>query len=218
MFPGWASIRRVLSLRPRREEASARRALGIAGDRPVAVYAAEFSKRKNHIELLRGLSIVAKDRPDILLVLCGEGKLRPEIERETVQLGLTENVLFAGWRGNMEEIYAAADLSVTSSISEGLPFNVLESQLCGIPVIASAIRGHTDLIEDGATGWLYPAGDPVRLASVIRDVLLRGDLGRAQAEAAMQTVRKYTLDQAYKANTDIYKKYMGKAGAENGGK
>jgi glycosyltransferase EpsD len=185
-----------------------RKKLSIPESAPVIVYAAEFSKRKNHMELIRAFESVIKARPDAILLLCGTGMLQTAVEQEVGRLGLTRSVRFAGWCGQMEKIYQAADLSVTSSLSEGLPFNVAESQLCGIPVIASSIRGHTDMIADGVTGWLYPSGSPEALAEKMKAVLLSRDMGRTQGIAAAGAAERFILKHAYEANTEVYRQYM----------
>lgn len=63
--------------------------------------------------------------------------------------------------------YRMANVSVSSSRCEGLPFNVIEAMYMGLPVVASCIKGHTDLITDGETGLLYPYGDANKCAECI---------------------------------------------------
>ena len=108
----------------------------------------------------------------------------------------------------MERIYRACDLAVSSSISEGLPFNIVEAQLCLLPVVASDIRGHTDLIENGENGWRYPPGDSGALARAVINVISRPDHGKKQGEAAGISAMKYSLAPAYTANTAVYKRMM----------
>lgn len=170
----------------------------------VLVYAAEFSKRKNHIELIRAMKTVVSEHPEALLLLCGSGALQDYIETEAQRLGLSENIRFLGWQGRMEEIYKACDLAVSSSISEGMPFNIIEAQLCALPVVASKIRGHTDLIEHGVNGRLYPPGDPEGFARMIIDAINSPDRANAQGQAARKSAMGYTLPIAFEENTRAY--------------
>lgn len=190
------------------DRGESRQRLSIPDDAFVAVYAAEFSKRKNHIELIKAIPQIAAAVPRFLLLLCGTGDLQSRIEAEVQRLGISPNVRFMGWCGNIEEVYKAADMSISTSISEGLPFNVMEAQLSGLPVVASNIRGHTDLIVHGVTGWLYPPGDHEALASAVLNVIRSKDSGQKQGLAAALETRRFGLDHAYPANIEIYKSFM----------
>jgi glycosyltransferase EpsD len=195
----------------RSERLESRRKLSIADETFVAVYAAEFSKRKNQIELVRAMPDIVAGAPDFLLLLCGTGNMRPAVEEEVRKLSLSSYVRFPGWCPNIEEIYRAADMSISSSISEGLPFNIMEAQLSGLPVVASDIRGHTDLITHGETGWLYEPGNSGKLASAVLEVINSPDRGRKQGLAAAEHARRFGLDRAYPENTAIYKRFLEEA-------
>jgi glycosyltransferase EpsD len=139
--------------------------------------------------------------------------LQDYIEGELRKLGLSGNVRFMGWRDDMDAIYRAADMSVSTAISEGLPFNIIEAQLCGLPVAASRIRGHTDLIRQRVTGWLYPLGEPGALADAVLEIYRSGDRGRTQGAAAAAEAARYSFDEAFRENTGIYGLFMtGEAG------
>ena len=172
----------------------ARAARGIPADAFVLLYAAEFSRRKSQAVLLRAL---AKLPERVMLVLAGDGATRSECEALASELGLRARVLFAGHQTDMLLWYAAADVSVTASRSEGLPFNVMESMYMGLPVVASAVKGHTDLIEDGVTGLLYPYGDSEACAVQIARLLESPILHASLAGTAKENVRRYGLDEVF---------------------
>lgn len=187
---------------------AARQELSIPDGAYVLAYAAEFSKRKNHSELLQAMSKIKNAVPDVLLLLCGTGALQDKIESEAKRLDLSGNVRFMGWCGQMEKIYAACDLVVSTSRSEGLPFNIVEAQMCALPVVASNIRGHRDLITDGQNGWLYEPGSPGKLADAVIGIYDRPDRGQKQGAAASLSTKKYSLKAAFEENTGIYRKIM----------
>ncbi len=194
------------------EKQKLREAMGIPSDAFAMVYAAEFSKRKNHLELLKAMKIIANAVPNALLLLCGTGALEEEVKSEAKRLGILENIRFLGWRQDMEEIYRCCDLSLSSSRSEGLPFNIVEAQMCALPVVASRIRGHTDLIEDGVNGLLYPIGDYGALASAVLRAFSEPELSKALGAAAAVSSKNYALDVAFNENIGIYKKMLLKQG------
>lgn len=186
----------------------ARQALGIDEDAFVLVYPAEFSKRKNHMELLHALDRVRRRAPGVLLLLCGTGALEGVVRREAERLKLGDHVRFLGWCGRMEAVYGACDMAVSASRSEGLPFNIVEAQLCALPVVASSIRGHTDLIVHGRTGWCYPPGDADRLADMILQVIASPDRGRQVGADARQSALQFSLDVAFEENVKAYRQVL----------
>lgn len=132
-----------------------RRELGIPDTAFLMVYAAEFSRRKHQaflIQALRGLPERA------MLLLPGEGAERGACQALAEELGLAERVRFPGQLGDPSLCYRAADCAVSSSRSEGLPFNIMEAMHAGLPVVASDVKGHRDLLGDGC-GLLYPYDD-----------------------------------------------------------
>jgi len=189
-------------------KAAARQNLRIQEGAFAIVYPAEFSKRKNHAELLRAFAITIRAVPEALLLLCGDGKLQKETEALADRLGLRDRVRFMGWRDRMEEVYAACDLAVSTAVSEGLPFNVIEAQLCALPVVASRIRGHTDLIEENRTGLLYRPGDVHELSDRIVGLSRSPELRRSLGEAARCGAGRFTLEKAFLANTDVYRRVI----------
>jgi glycosyltransferase EpsD len=191
-----------------KKKRAARRELSIPDHAFVLVYAAEFSKRKNHSELLKAMTKVKHAVPDVLLLLCGTGNLRNKIESEAKRFGLSDSIRFLGWCGHMEKIYSACDLVVSTSRSEGLPFNIVEAQMCALPVVASDIRGHRDLIKDGLNGWLYRTGSPGELAETIIRIYNSPDRGEKQGAEASFSAKKYSLEAAFEENTGIYREMM----------
>jgi glycosyltransferase EpsD len=120
----------------------------------VFIYAAEFSKRKNHKYLIRSFAASVGQMPTAKLFLAGSGKLFDECVTFARKMGVQERVLFSGHVEDMQDVYAMSDVSVSTSRYEGLPFNIMESMASGLPVIASNIKGHQELIDNGFTGFL----------------------------------------------------------------
>ena len=145
--------------------AALRQQYGIPGDAFVLIYAAEFSKRKSQNVLIRAMQYLPRNA---VLVLCGTGATLENCKALADKVGVSDRVLFPGQIKDMGAWYRMADAAVTSSRSEGLPFNVMEAQYMGLPVVASAVKGHVDLIDDGEAGLLYPYGDVDTYAAQVR--------------------------------------------------
>ena len=157
----------------------------------VLLYPAEFSKRKSQEVLLRAMTKLPERA---ILVLAGSGALLERCRAKAADLRLGGRVLFPGQIGNMGPWYAMADAAVSASRSEGLPFNVMEAMHCGLPMVASAVKGHTDLIKDGKTGLLYPYGDAEACAETVRHLMSSGELRRSLGSAARACAEQYRLE------------------------
>ena len=142
---------RVLTPAQREE---GRRQLGYGPDDFLFIYAAEFSRRKNQPLLLRAFAQALPRFPRGRLLLAGSGATLEECKALAAQLGIGERVSFLGYVEEMEALYPLCDAAVSSSRIEGLPFNIMEAMACGLPVIASRIKGHIDLLGEDSP-WLY---------------------------------------------------------------
>jgi len=125
--------------------------------------------------------------------LIGQGSAknpRGGLDREAAALGVGEAVRFAGVRTDIPRLLRTCDVYVNSSRYEGMSNTILEAMAAGRPVVATAVGGNPDLVGDGVTGYLVPAGDPEAMAGRILQLLgdepLRGRFGgagRARVEA-----------------------------------
>ena len=168
-----------------------RRRLEITNSDILLLYAAEFSKRKSQETLIRALSQLPEQ---VKLALPGSGALLEDCRTLARKLGVEQRIRFPGFVTDMPLWYAAADIAVTSARTEGLPFNVMESMYCGLPVVASRVKGHTDLVEDGVTGLLYPYGNADACAAAIRRMAEDPALAAAMGAAGRVAVGRYGID------------------------
>lgn len=142
-----------------------RAALGFSADTFLFVYAAEFSHRKNQQELIRAFAAVAPQIPHAKLLLAGKGALLERCKHQVQELGIQQQILFPGYL-SMREVYPLCDAAVSSSRIEGMPFNLMEALAFGLPVVASDIKGHRDLLAGCEGSWLYQGGQQLEKALV----------------------------------------------------
>lgn len=128
---------------------------------------------------------------DVRVEIVGDGPERAALEHQLIRLGLLSRVRFRGWldRDALPACFAAADALIFPSRDEGMPNAVLEAMAAGLPVIATAVRGLTEVVVDGDTGWLVQFGDRAALAVAIEqcradpeDRRRRGQNGRRRIE------------------------------------
>jgi glycosyltransferase EpsD len=133
----------------------------------------------------------------VTLVLAGQGALLEACRTLAQTLGVQDRVVFPGFVQPAEPWFVMADAVLSTSRSEGLPFNLMEAMYAGRPVAASAVKGHTDLIRDGENGLLFPFSDADACAAAIarleRDPALCARLGAAAHADAQQ----YRLERVF---------------------
>ena len=190
---------------PETARAELRQELGLSEDQFAFIYAAEFSDRKNQETLLRAMAELPEQA---VLLLPGSGAKKAACEALAKQLGLGDRVRFPGQITDMNRWYAAADGAVSSSRSEGLPFNIMEAMHCGLPIVASAVKGHEDLIETEENGLLYPFGDSKACAWQMKRILEESALRSRLGEEARQDAEQYRLERVLPQVMDCYARIL----------
>ena len=166
---------RVADARPNRE--ALRAELGLPADRPIALYAAKLIERKAPLDLIQAFgravsSIPLPQRP--VLLMAGDGGLRPQVEVAIEALGLSESVRLLGFQSQqrLAALYELCDVFVLPSAHETWGLVVNEVMNAGKPVIASdRVGAARDLIQDGVNGFVYPFGNTDSLAGRLRETL-----------------------------------------------
>ncbi len=129
----------------------------------VLISAGRFSTVKAYDDLLRAFANVHASRPGSLLLLVGDGVMRPDWERLALELGVAGSVRFLGRRDDVPALLRASDLYAASSVVEGAPLSVMEAMAAGLPVVATAV-GDLPVLVGPDCGVLVPPRDPHRLA------------------------------------------------------
>lgn len=140
-------------------------------DKTILINVARFAEQKNHALLIRAFSKAVQSCPNLELWLVGDGELRRDIEELVKQLGLEEKVKFLGVRSDVPELLSQADIFVLSSDYEGFGLVVAEAMASGLPVIATAVAGVTEVLEGGKAGILVPPKDADALAKAIVELV-----------------------------------------------
>jgi glycosyltransferase involved in cell wall biosynthesis len=162
-----------------------RRVVGAAG---------RLSPEKGFGVLVDAAARVADADPGVGFVLFGDGPLRSQLVRQVAAAGLAERFLLPGFRHDLDCFLPFLDLLVLPSFTEGMPNVVLEAFAAGVPVVATAVGGTPELIEEGKSGYLVPPGEPAALARRIRDALAAEDARRRLGRRGRERVlRQFTF-------------------------
>ncbi|MGH7530233.1 MAG: N-acetyl-alpha-D-glucosaminyl L-malate synthase BshA [Gemmatimonadales bacterium] len=172
--------------------------LAPAGHR-VLVHVSNFRPVKRVPDVVRIFAAVRKAMP-ATLILVGDGPERDAAAHEADQLGLRKHVRFLGKVGHVGDVLRGADLFLLPSATESFGLAALEAMACGVPVIASTAGGIPEVVTDGETGALAPAGDVAAMAGhalrILQDAgeherLRRNAVARAREFSAERVVPRY---------------------------
>jgi len=187
VLPNAAEVPAPCGSAPRDE---ARRKLGLPPDAPCAGMAGRIVHQKDPLLFVRAAAVIAERRPDARLVWIGDGPLRRKMEAAANNAGiLGKNLIVAGHRQDVRELYAAFDVFLMTTRWEGMPYAVLDAMAAGLPVVAVNVPGMNEIVDDGVTGWLT-GPDEQALAGEVLGLFDNADRRRAYGEAAMVRVRE----------------------------
>lgn len=179
-----------------RDPAEARRRLGIPAEGPVISYVGKLVPRKGVDTLIEAMGILAARAAGApRLVMAGIGGMREPLEQRAAQLDVADRITWLGKvpHDDVGWVMSAGDVFVLPSLSEGLPTVVCEAMACGLPVVATAVDGTPEIVDDPATGLLVQPHDAGGLAAALARVLDDPDMARAMgAEALRRSEAEYT--------------------------
>lgn len=165
--------------------------LGIPENAFFTVSVGELKKHKNHEVMIRALA--RANDPQIYYGICGRGELLEPLQKLAAELGIGKRVIFFGYRRDIPEILHAADLFAFPSERDGLGLAALEAMASGLPLLTSSIRGVSDYVADGVSGFSYAPNDAAGFAEGLlryrNDAQLCDRIGRHNAEA----VKRYDI-------------------------
>ena len=189
---------------PRPEENIALRQQFVTGEKDfLCTFVGELSHRKNQLFLLQATQRLKEKNIPIRLCLIGEGNTRELLQDEIRALGLEDSVFLVGSSSKVNSFLSITDLYVSASISEGLPFNVMEAMAYGLPILASDVKGQRDLLEDHPTA-LYPLGEMELFCQGVEQIY--STESRGVSSVSYPCLKQYRLSSVFSSNMEIFLK------------
>lgn len=157
---------------------------------------------KNPELLIDGFAIAHKKIPDAKLVIMGKGEMIEFLQRQCAEYGISENVLFAGLIKKPMPVLPKVRALAITSLCEAASLSVLETMMCGVPVLATNVGGNPELVTDGKTGYLVESGSAQGFAEamvkVLSDKALAKMLGKNARADALERFSFTTMVEKYK--------------------
>lgn len=170
---------------------------------------AQLIRRKGHRHLFEALKALHPQRPDLRVLLFGQGPLRAELEARAARDGLASIVRFVGFRDDLPRWMGGLDVLAHPADREGLGIALLQAQAASVPVVASRAGGMPEAVHDGVTGFLVEPGDVAALTNALRrlidDPALRERMGAA---ARTRVLERFSVDAMVDGNLAVYRELV----------
>jgi glycosyltransferase involved in cell wall biosynthesis len=173
--------------------------------------------QKAHHVFLRAAAQLLAENPELTVLIAGDGPERPALEALVAELGISSNVRLLGYREDVPDVLRALDVAVSSSDFEGSPLAVMEYMDAARPIVATAVGGVPDLIDDGVHGLLVPPGDSGALARAVAELLADPASARRMGEHARERRRtEFDIDTLVRRLEDLYEELLEQKHAAHG--
>jgi len=191
--------------RGREMVAKYRHEFGLDGDTRVVGMVASLTPRKGYAFFIRAAQAILKKYPNVVFLGVGGGVQKDELEAMARDAGLDGRFRFLGVRQDVRDLIYSFDIFVLSSMSEGLPYVILEAMCMKKPIVSTNVGGIPEAIDHGANGLLVSPKDVDALAASILSLLQDKDKARALGEAAHQRIAdSFTVEKMVDQTEQIY--------------
>ena len=197
-------INRIKALKINKAEK--RKEIGVPEEKILVISAGELIERKNHEVIIRALGKLQD--PDIYYAIAGKGPLLDRLKQVASEVGISDRVLFLGFRTDVFELYHAADISAFPSKIEGLGLAGVEAMAAGIPLVSSNVHGILDYVIDGKTGYAVPPNDIDGFAAALEKLAHDPALRESMRQNCLDAVEPFELSNALNVMWNIYKEIL----------
>src|SRR5712692_2946369 len=193
---------------PTLARSAVRASLGLSDTAPVVGVIARLTEQKGHRVLFDALAS-QPELADVHVIVIGDGDLRQTLEARAATLSIASRVHFLGTRRDLGNLLGAMDVFVMPSLWEGLPLSLVLAMAASRPVVATAVAGIPEVVDEGRTGLLVPAGDAqalgAALARLFADAPLRARLGR---DARQSVLPRFGVDRYVDSVAALYDRLL----------
>lgn len=198
-----------LSRFERAEPAPLRRELGLPAGARLIGCVARLEEQKGVEYFITAARLMRGHSPEAVFVVAGDGPRGAQLRQSVAAQGLESSFRLLGHRDDVPAFMAALDVFVLPSLWEGLPNVVLEAMAAGCPTVATDIDGTRELMIDGQSGLLVPAGDPVAIANAVSRLVGAPGLAGKLVAAGQAVAREHAVERMVTRTEATYEQVLG---------
>lgn len=188
-----------------------RREFNIDAGRKIIAVVARLRGEKGHRYLIEALPEIILARPEAVFLFIGDGSMKEDLIAAAKKNGVSDKIIFAGFRTDVAAILKGVDVFALPSVSEGLGTSILEAGMASLPVAASNVGGILDIVDDGENGYLFPVGDVSAIAKKIIFMLSNMNEVRAAGARLRKKIEDHFSTENLVANTEeCYRDLLGR--------
>lgn len=183
-----------------------RNLLGLSSEDIVLISMGDLINRKNYEVSIR--SIAKANNNKLHFLICGKGPELERLQKLAADLIVEHQIHFLGFRTDIKELLAIADIFLFTTYQEGLPRSMMEAMAAGLPCIASKVRGNADLVEEGVGGFLIHPDDIDGFSEAINILASDKELREKMGKNNKAIIKRYDVKNVKKEMLSIYKKIL----------
>ncbi len=190
------------------EKQNLKKELGIPENSLIVGTAGRLVPVKGPEFLVKASKYIISKYPDTYFMFTGDGPLEQDLKRKALEMGISDNIIFLGWRDDLVKIISIYDIFVLPSLNEGMGRVLVEAMALGKSIIASNVGGIPDLVIHGKNGFLVPPKNPKELAKYIQVLLEDKDKREKMGLAGKEMAYNFTSERMVEKIANLYKKLL----------
>jgi len=185
-----------------------RKSYGFKDNDFILIYVAQFVPRKNHVFFIIQIPLLLQKISSLKLLFVGNGHLMEKYKYLVKKQGLDDQVLFLGYRTDVENLYSLSDILISVSKQEGFGLNLPEGMACGLPVVCSKIRGHIDIVKSSINGFFFQLDNTDEMNRCIYQLYTDKSLRETISKQNIIDAEQFSVTNSVNAMSQIYRQFM----------
>lgn len=177
----------------------------LPGDARTCAVVAQLIERKGHRYLIEAIPEILRNCSEAYFLFFGKGPMEAKLKLQCRESGISDHVIFAGFRDDLERILPCLDLLVHPALMEGLGVSLLQAAAAGVPIVGTRVGGIPEVVRDGVNGYLIEPGSIGAVTDAVVRLLTSPDSARAMGRRGREMVREnFSVGKMVEGNLKIY--------------